>query len=74
MADTEPDYEHITKLMEERVDGYASAETQAKELAAMTGLDPEIAKAFFTGLTSRGAARKSDVRGYIKKKPRKTRG
>jgi len=74
MADTDPDYEQITKLMEERVGGYASANTQAKELSAMTGLDPEVAKAFFMGLTSRGANRKSDVRGYIKKKPRKTRG
>lgn len=69
MADFDP--EKITKLMEERVNGYASAKTQGKELAEMTGLSPEVAEAFFKGLTSRGAARKSDVRGYSKKKPRK---
>jgi len=72
MADTETDYEQITKLMVERKDGYASAETQAKELSEMTGLDPDVAKAFFTGLTSRGANRASDIRGYAKKKPRKS--
>lgn len=74
MADTETDYEQITKLMVERKDGYASAETQAKELSEMTGLDPDVAKAFFTGLTSREANRASDIRGYAKKKPRKKRG
>lgn len=66
MADTET-YEKITKLMVERVNGYASAKTQGKELAQMTGLDPNVAEAFFKGLTSRGAARPSDVRGYAKK-------
>jgi hypothetical protein len=66
MADTET-YEKITKLMVERVNGYASAKTQGKELAEMTGLDPDVAEAFFKGLTSRGAARPSDVRGYAKK-------
>ena len=66
MADTET-YEKITKLMVERVGGYASAKTQGKELAEMTGLDPNVAEAFFKGLTSRGAARPSDVRGYAKK-------
>ena len=66
MADTET-YEKITKLMVERVGGYASAKTQGKELAQMTGLDPNVAEAFFKGLTSRGAARPSDVRGYAKK-------
>lgn len=65
MAETNP-FEKITKLMEERVGGYASAKTQGKELSEMTGLDPDIAEAFFKGLTSRGANRKSDVRGYIK--------
>jgi len=74
MADTETNYEQITNLMVERVGGYASAKTQAKELSEMTGLDPEIAEAFFKGLTARGANRKSDVRGYTKKKPRKKRG
>jgi hypothetical protein len=66
MADPET-YEKITKLMVERVGGYASAKTQGKELAEMTGLDPDVAEAFFKGLTSRGAARPSDVRGYAKK-------
>ena len=66
MADPET-YEKITKLMVERVGGYASAKTQGKELAEMTGLDPDVAEAFFRGLTSRGAARPSDVRGYAKK-------
>ena len=66
MADPET-YEKITKLMVERVGGYASAKTQGKELADMTGLDPDVAEAFFKGLTSRGAARPSDVRGYAKK-------
>ena len=74
MADTKTDYEAITNLMVERKDGYASAETQAKELAAMTGLDPDVAKAFFTGLTSRGANRASDIRGYTKKKAPPKRG
>jgi len=67
MADPET-YEKITKLMVERVGGYASAKTQGKELAEMTGLDPDVAEAFFKGLTSRGAARPSDVRGYAKTK------
>ena len=66
MADPET-YEKITNLMVERVGGYASAKTQGKELAEMTGLDPDVAEAFFKGLTSRGAARPSDVRGYAKK-------
>ena len=66
MADPET-YEKKTKLMVERVGGYASAKTQGKELAEMTGLDPDVAEAFFKGLTSRGAARPSDVRGYAKK-------
>lgn len=74
MADTDPDYEQITNLMVERVNNYASVETQAKELVEMTGLDPEIAAAFFTGLTSRGAHRRSDVRGYAKKKTPPKRG
>ena len=72
MADFDP--EKITKLMVERVGGYASAKTQGKELAEMTGLDPDIAEAFFKGLTSRGANRPSDVRGYAKKSPAKKRG
>jgi len=54
--------------MVERVGNYASAKTQGKELAKMTGLDLHIAEAFFKGLTSKGAARPSDVRGYAKTK------
>ena len=65
MADPET-YEKITKLMVGRVGNYASAKTQGKELAKMTGLDLHIAEAFFKGLTSKGAARPSDVRGYAK--------
>lgn len=73
MADFDP--EKITKLMEERTNGYARAKTQAKELSEMTGLDPDVAEAFFKGLTSRGAATKAHIRGYAKtrhpkKKPR----
>jgi hypothetical protein len=67
MADFDPDYEQITKLMVERVGGYASPKTQAKELMEMTGLEPDVAEAFFKGLTPRGAGRPSDVRGYAKK-------
>jgi hypothetical protein len=74
------DYEAITELMEERIVNYASVETQAKELAAMTGLSLDVASAFFRGLSSKGMQKKSDVRGYAKptgiyqprkKKPRK---
>jgi hypothetical protein len=76
MADFDP--EEITKLMVERANGYASAKTQGKELAEMTGLDPEIAEAFFKGLTTRAAKNPSDIRGYTKtrsapkKKPRRS--
>jgi len=77
MADFDP--EKITELMVEKATGYASAKTQAKELMEMTGLDPDVAEAFFRGLTPRGASKASDVRGYAKprgyqprkKKPRK---
>lgn len=66
MADFNPDYEQITKLMEERATGYASANTAAKELAAMTGLDFDIAKAFCSNLKPRGSAGIAQVRGYKK--------
>ena len=69
MTDIDP--EKITKLMEERASGYAHAETQAKELAEMTGLDMDVAKAFFTGLTYRGAKSAAHIRGYKKEAPRK---
>lgn len=65
MADFDPDYEQITKLMEERSTGYASANTAAKELVAMTGLDFDVAKAFCSNLNTRGSTT-SMVRGYKK--------
>ena len=40
------DAKKVTKLMEERATGYASADTAAKELMEMTGLDYGVAKAF----------------------------
>ena len=52
MADFDPDYEQITKLMVERVGGYASPKTQAKELMAMTGLEADVAEAFFKAADS----------------------
>jgi hypothetical protein len=69
MADIDPkeiDYNKITKIMEERATGYASADTGGKELAALTGLSPEVAKAFCQNLTSRQAAGIATVRGYKK--------
>ena len=66
MAETEPDYEAITKLMEERATGYASRDTAAKELAAMTGLDIDVARAFCSNLKPRGSAGIAEVRGYKK--------
>tara|TARA_R110001632_G_scaffold65628_1_gene155386 strand:- start:1072 stop:1311 length:240 start_codon:yes stop_codon:yes gene_type:complete len=69
MADIDPkeiDYSKITKIMEERAIGYSSADTGGRELAALTGLSPEVAKAFCQRLTSRGNDRASVVRGYKK--------
>lgn len=69
MANTIPkevDYEQITKIMEERATGYASATTSAKELSAMTGLDFDVAKAFCSNLKPRGSAGIAEVRGYKK--------
>ena len=66
MADTEPDYEAITKLMEERATGYASRDTAAKELAEMIGLDIDVARAFCSNLKPRGSAGIAEVRGYKK--------
>jgi hypothetical protein len=66
MADTKPDYEAITKLMEERATGYASRDTAAKELAEMIGLDIDVARAFCSNLKPRGSAGIAEVRGYKK--------
>jgi len=69
MADFDPkevDYEQITKLMEERATGYASADTAAKELMDITGLDYDVAKAFCSNLKRRGSAGIAEVRGYKK--------
>jgi hypothetical protein len=66
MADTKPDYEAITKLMEERATGYASRDTAAKELAEMIGLDIDVARAFYSNLKPRGSAGIAEVRGYKK--------
>jgi|TARA_X000001382_G_scaffold129968_1_gene123390 hypothetical protein len=57
--------EEITKLLEERCTGYASEETTAKEIAELTGLDLDVAKAFSRGWSRMTAAQ---VRGYKKKK------
>ena len=64
MADIDP--AHITKLMEEKATSYASVETQARELAAMTGLSMDVARSFFRGLNPRGGLRAVDARGYKK--------
>ena len=50
------DPEKVTQLMVERATGYASRETAAKELAEMTGLDFDVAKAFCSNLKPRGSA------------------
>jgi hypothetical protein len=52
--------------MEERATGYASADTAAKELMEMTGLDYDVAKAFCSNLKRRGSAGIAEVRGYKK--------
>ena len=56
--------EEITKLLEERCTGYASEETTAKEIAELTGLDIDVARAFSRGWSRMTAAQ---VRGYKKK-------
>lgn len=69
MADIDPkeiDYEQITRIMEERATGYASRETAGKELAAMTGLSYDVAKAFCSNLKRTGSAGIAEVRGYKK--------
>ena len=60
------DPEKVTELMVERATGYASRETAAKELAEMTGLDFDVAKAFCSNLKPRGSAGLAEVRGYKK--------
>lgn len=62
------DYKQITRIMEERATGWASRDTAAKELANLTGLDLEVAKAFCSNLTPRGSAGIAEVRGYKKGK------
>jgi len=62
MADVDP--KEITKLLEERCVSYASEETTAKEIAELTGLDLDVAKAFSRGWSRMTAAQ---VRGYKKK-------
>ena len=47
MADYDP--KEITKLLEERCTGYASEKTTAKEIAELTGLDIDVARAFSLG-------------------------
>jgi len=60
MADYDPD---ITKILEERCVGYASEETAAKEVAKLTGLSLDVAKAFCRGWSRMSAV---EVRGYHK--------
>ena len=64
MVDFDP--KEVTRIMEERATGYASRETAAKELAKMTGLDFDVAKAFCTNRKPRGSAGIAEVRGYKK--------
>lgn len=72
MADL--DTEKVTELMVERNTRWASRDTAAKELVKMTGLELDVARAFYTGLTG-GGLTGPDIRGYKKsrfqkKKPR----
>ena len=61
MADYDP--KEITKLLEERCTGYASEKTTAKEIAELTGLDIDVARAFSRGWSRMSAV---DIRGYRK--------
>lgn len=61
MADYDP--KEITRILEERCTGYASENTAAKELAALTGLNMNVAKAFCRGWSKQSAI---DIRGYRK--------
>jgi len=65
MADFDP---KITKLLEERCVGYASENTAAKEIAELTGLNLDVARAFARGWST---LRPHEVRGYKKENPRK---
>jgi len=60
MADYDP---KITKLLEERCTGYASERTVAKEIAEITGLDFDVARAFSRGWSR---MRPHEIRGYKK--------
>ena len=65
MADFDP---KITKLLEERCVGYASEKTTAKEIAEITGLNLDVARAFSRGWST---LRPHEVRGYRKDSSRK---
>jgi hypothetical protein len=60
MADYDP---KITKLLEERCTGYASEMTTAKDIAKLTGLDLDVARAFSRGWSR---MRPHEIRGYKK--------
>ena len=60
MADYDPS---ITKILEDRGVGYASEETAAKEIAKLTGLNIDVAKAFCRGWSKMSAV---EIRGYRK--------
>ena len=66
MAEVDP--KDITKILEERSVGYASEQAAAKEIAELTGLDLDVAKAFSRGWSRMTAAQ---VRGYKKSKKKK---
>jgi hypothetical protein len=52
--------------MEERIVGWASNETAAKELVKVTGLDIDVARAFCKNVRTFGTPSKSHARGYKK--------
>ena len=64
MADFDP--KEITRIMEEKAVSYSSVDTAAKELMKLTGLDYNVARAFCTGISSRGNQTKAAARGYKK--------
>jgi hypothetical protein len=65
MADFDP--REVTRIMEERVSSWSSADTAAKELMKLTGLNYDVAKAFCSRLTSKGGSNyKAAIRGYKK--------
>ena len=58
MADFDP---KITKLLEERCVGYASEKTAAKEIAEITGLNLDVARAFSRGWSALAAPRSQGI-------------